>query len=183
MSWCSHGDMKPAGRGRVGQRCYGSWNRSPPTTNIPTSAPWGSVHFLSALTQMGSEPFKLVDRLITIGTTMASDGENIDSLLMQAPESLSHVYYIQLKLHNALNHCKPPHCHQRKPPTPSRSTELLLFLSLHHANNQANHAAECSHLAWLPRPPLSQGYESVWNVDGCRESPGHPVGGPCKGVK
>lgn len=131
MSWCSHGDMKPGGRGRVGRPCYRSWNRSPTTTTtIPTPAPWGSVHFLSALTQMGFEPFKLVDRPITIGTTRASDGENIDSFLMQALESLSHVYSIQLKLQNTLNHCKTPHSHQRKPPAAHQLPHVPLSFSL-----------------------------------------------------
>lgn len=89
--WCHSVPMATwSGEGGVGQPCYGSWNRSPTTLAMP--APWGSVHFLSALTQMGTEPFKLVDRPITVGTMTASDGENIDSFLMQAPRLSSHVY-------------------------------------------------------------------------------------------
>lgn len=52
----------------------------------------GSVPFLSALTQMGSEPFKLVDRPIAMNRTRVSDGKNIDCFLVRVPELTPHVY-------------------------------------------------------------------------------------------
>lgn len=62
----------------------------PPPSPPPTRR--GSISFLSALTHMGSEPFKLVDRPIAMNMTRASDGKNIDCFLVRASEWTFYVY-------------------------------------------------------------------------------------------
>lgn len=70
MSLCSHGDAKQGWEGVLALAaesglwpCYGSWNRSldPPGVVLPPPCPHPRGSFLSALTQMGAEPFKFVD--------------------------------------------------------------------------------------------------------------------------
>lgn len=70
MSPCSHGDAKQGWEGPAALAAesglwprYGSWNRSldPPGVVLPPPRPRPRGSFLSALTQMGAEPFKFVD--------------------------------------------------------------------------------------------------------------------------
>lgn len=127
--------------------------RPPPSPPPPR---WGSVPFLSALTQMGCEPFELVNRPITRSRTRAFNGKK-HRLLPHASARVDIPCLIDpaqnAELTKPPQHVSPESQTSGRPLTCSHSTDPLVLLSLHHANNRANHAAECSHLDQLSRHP------------------------------